>query len=187
SCTRPSLRASSKVGESCEGATPRTGTIRPGGGPATLSTRLPGSAGGAGRGKTRVSAGGPAAAAVVAAGVPADGALAALGGCTRGAVALTLATGCVEGPSPGGTGGAGAIRRMRARSAGDIVAACKAAASSRPAKIHARYFTGYSCSTAGVPGSTAAASASTFQLVSRMQPWESVLPTCAGAGVPWMP
>jgi hypothetical protein len=45
----------------------------------------------------------------------------------------------------------------------------------------------YSCRIAGVPLETACAKAAASQLVMRMQPWDCVLPTFDGSGVPWMP
>ncbi len=38
-----------------------------------------------------------------------------------------------------------------------------------------------------IPRETALANADTLQLVMRMQPLDSVLPTLVGVGVPWMP
>ena len=40
---------------------------------------------------------------------------------------------------------------------------------------------------AGKPGETSCASSAASQFVSRMQPWDSVLPMDEGSGVPWIP
>jgi hypothetical protein len=65
-------------------------------------------------------------------------------------------------------------------------AAAPAAKPSRNASSFAKRAR-YSTSCAGTPGPTMPASSRASQFVKRMQPWDWVLPTVDGSGVPWMP